>query len=109
MVLDRALDPYRRGRRTLTAIAAAYGIPIKGAHQAQGDCLASLRLARAIVAKYPGVAGMSLADLQPVQARMQRAWARNFTLFRRQDDPMFTCSGDWPLIPFTDRPSIVAA
>lgn len=102
MVLDRMLDPYRPGRRTLTAIAASYGVAIKGAHQATGDCLASLRLARAIIAKYRALRVLSLERLQEVQAEAHARWAANFQEFRRSDDPGFTCPGDWPLIPFTE-------
>jgi DNA polymerase III subunit epsilon len=103
MVLDRRLDPYRPGRRTLTAIAASYGVAIQGAHQAQGDCMASLRLARAICAKYGLISVTSLEDLQDVQRAGQRAWAENFTKFRRIADPLFTCPGDWPAIPWDER------
>lgn len=109
MVLDRLLDPYRPGRRTLTAIAASYGVAIKGAHQAAGDCLASLRLARAIIAKYPALhtpgTALSLERLQEVQARAQARWAANYQEFRRTDEPGFTCLGDWPLIPFMPETS----
>jgi DNA polymerase III subunit epsilon len=49
LVLDKWVDPYRKGRRTLDATAAHYGVPIRGdAHTAEADALAAGRVAWAI-------------------------------------------------------------
>jgi DNA polymerase III subunit epsilon len=97
LVSDRLLDPYRRGRRTLTAAAAAYGIAIRGAHQATGDVLCGLRLARAIGRKFPAYGHADLDALQKTQADAFREWATEFQEYRRADDePDFKTSSDWP-------------
>lgn len=44
-VVDRAIDPYRRGKRTLDALCTHYGVRQDDAHQATGDALAAARLA----------------------------------------------------------------
>lgn len=47
LVLDKALDRYRPGKRQLTVVAEAYGTPMAAdsAHEAGADVLASLRIA----------------------------------------------------------------
>lgn len=43
-VIDRACDPYRKGKRTLAATCARYGVKQEGAHSSTGDALAAGRL-----------------------------------------------------------------
>lgn len=53
VVLDKAIDTYRKGKRTLTDLAAHYGvsIPDGGAHNAEIDALTAGMVARAILAR----------------------------------------------------------
>lgn len=63
LCLDKAVDPYRRGRRTLDTTAAHYGVPVKGtAHTAEADALAAGRVAWAI-ARRCGMPINRVADL----------------------------------------------
>jgi DNA polymerase-3 subunit epsilon len=96
LTCDRKLDKYRRGRRTLTATSAAYGIPIKGAHTASGDVQCSIRLARAMAKKYPNFANMPLERLQELQRFASEERAKDFEKYRRMDDSTFSCDGSWP-------------
>src|SRR5262249_12600288 len=100
LVCDRSLDKFRRGRRTLTATAAAYGIAISGAHTAAGDVLCAIRLARAMAAKFPAFGSADLGRLQDIQRKAAADWAASFQAFRRQSEPGFTCPGDWPHIRY---------
>ena len=45
MVIDKAVDKYRRGKRTLTAAAEHYKVTLETAHDAGADALAAARLA----------------------------------------------------------------
>jgi DNA polymerase-3 subunit epsilon len=45
MVIDRAVDRYRPGKRTLTDLCTFYGVRLDGAHDATFDALAAARLA----------------------------------------------------------------
>ena len=101
LVVDQTIvDPYRVGRRTLTATCSAYGVVIRGAHQADGDCIAAIALTRAIAAKYAWIRNTSIWDLQRKQqiSAMQRA--RAFTEYRRSDntEPDFQANEEWPYI-----------
>jgi DNA polymerase III subunit epsilon len=102
LTCDRKLDPWRIGRRTLTAVAAAYGIAISGAHCAVNDINTTIRLARALANKYPSFASCDLKELQLMQRMAHLEWIENYQEFRRRlDDPEFTIAGsDWPMIPY---------
>jgi DNA polymerase-3 subunit epsilon len=99
LVCDRWLDMYRPGRRTLTAVAASYGIPIKGAHTASGDVLCAIKLARAMGQRFPQFGSADLTALQGLQAEAYKEWADNFAEFRQMEDPNFTVPSDWPYRP----------
>jgi DNA polymerase-3 subunit epsilon len=99
LVCDRALDKYRRGRRTLTATAAAYGIAISKAHTAAGDVQCAIKLARAMAARFPAFGSASLGWLQDMQRKAAADWAANFQAFRSLSEPGFTCDGSWPYRP----------
>jgi len=103
MTADRKLDPYRRGRRTLTAVAAAYRIGIERAHQADGDVVTTVKLARAMGRKYPRFGRADLGRLQQLQRDAYREWAVHFQEYRRRNDPGFVCSPHWPMVPFTEN------
>jgi DNA polymerase-3 subunit epsilon len=66
LVLDRHVDRYRKGKRTLGDVAAQYGVRLDGAHRAAGDCAATVAVARKIGEQYSQlhVDGAELVDLQ---------------------------------------------
>jgi DNA polymerase-3 subunit epsilon len=98
LVMDRALDKYRRGKRTLEAACAVYGVTLDGAHDASADALAAVRVARALAARYPSVARVDLWSLHDTQATWYTAWAADFTAWLRRKDPTAaTVEPHWPL------------
>jgi DNA polymerase-3 subunit epsilon len=99
LVSDRRLDGYRSGRRTLTAVSAAYGVATVGAHTADGDVRTSLQLARAMGQKYRRFGAADPADLQEAQRTAYKEWADQFKSYRNRFDPDFQCGNQWPLIP----------
>jgi DNA polymerase III subunit epsilon len=94
MICDRKLDPYRRGRRTLTAVSSAYGVVVNQAH---GDCVTTIKLTRALALKYPRLGRADLTRLQTLQAEAHAESAKHLQAYKRQEDPDFTCNGDWPM------------
>jgi len=99
LVLDRALDKWRRGKRTLTAMSAHYGVPISDAdaHGSTADALCAARVAWKIARRYPGSCE-DLDALQVKQAGWHRAWAEHFAEYLRgQGKPADDVSPDWPL------------
>ncbi|RHA38689.1 exonuclease domain-containing protein [Cellulomonas rhizosphaerae] len=53
-VLDKKVDQYRRGKRTLARCCEIYGVELLDAHTAEADALAAVHVARAIAREYPG-------------------------------------------------------
>lgn len=97
-VLDRTVDKYRRGKRTLEATAAHYGIRLTGAHDASADALAAARLAYRLAETYPDQLQVPLEQLHAQQVAWraeQRASLADY--FMRQGKPA-DVNGEWPVI-----------
>ncbi|MFD0154385.1 exonuclease domain-containing protein [Streptomyces sp. NPDC055721] len=96
--IDRAVDRYRRGKRTLEAVCGEYGVVLETAHEAAADALAAVRVAVAIAERHPEVAGLNPAELHERQIVWYRAWAENFQAFlRRKGDTEAVVDPVWPL------------
>ena len=97
LVLDRHVDRYRKGKRTLSAAAAVYGVDLTDAHDAGADALASLGVARTIGRRYPAVGSLSPFELHALQVEAHRVWRDSFNVYLQRigadRDPV---SGDWP-------------
>ena len=98
LVIDKAVDRYRRGKRTLTATAAHYGVELVGAHDAGADATAAGRVAQAIARAFPEVAVLEARELHARQVEWARFQAESYQDWRRRNgEPEFTTSGAWPL------------
>ena len=65
LVMDKALDTYRKGKRTLEAASELYGVTLDDAHDAGADAIAAGRVAQAIAGKYPDELAVSAEELPP--------------------------------------------
>jgi DNA polymerase-3 subunit epsilon len=92
LVIDRAMDRYRRGSRKLEVVAAHYGFDLSQAHDARADAIAAVAIARALGGQYPEVADVTQQALQPLQARWCREHAES--LSRHLGKPI---DPGWPL------------
>ncbi|WP_370415515.1 exonuclease domain-containing protein [Streptomyces fradiae] len=96
--IDRAVDRYRRGKRTLEAVCGEYGVELTAAHQAAADALAAVRVAIAIAERHASVAALDPARLHERQIVWYREWAEDFQAFlRRKGDPEAVVNPVWPL------------
>lgn len=96
-VIDKAVDKYRRGKRTLSLTAGHYGVSLVGAHDAGADAVAAGRVAQAIARAYPAELGVDVAELHRLQVRWCQEQAEDFQAYiRRVKDPFFTTTGTWP-------------
>ncbi|MGQ4517226.1 exonuclease domain-containing protein [Streptomyces sp. DW26H14] len=96
--IDRAVDRYRKGKRTLEAVCGEYGVVLDGAHQAAADALAAVRVATAIAARHAAVAALSAQELHGRQIAWYAAWAEDFEGFlRRKGNADAAVDRDWPL------------
>jgi DNA polymerase-3 subunit epsilon len=98
LVIDRGVDRYRKGKRTLTDLIAHYGVTQDGRlHTADVDVSATLDVLRAIAAKFPQVGESSLAELHQQQVSWHRSWAENFNSFLESKGKTPDVSLTWPL------------
>lgn len=96
--IDRAVDRYRKGKRTLEAVCVEYGVVLDGAHEAGADALAAVRVAVAIADRHPQVAGLPPAKLHEQQIEWYAEWAADFQRFlRRKGTPDAIVDPAWPV------------
>ncbi|MER5889726.1 3'-5' exonuclease [Streptomyces sp. NPDC001941] len=97
-VLDKHLDRYRKGRRTLTDLCSHYEVVLDGAHDAAADATASLEVVRAVGRKFAGrLDRLSPAELHTLQAVWHAAQARGLQAwFARQGTPE-AVDPAWPM------------
>ncbi|CAG7845612.1 DNA polymerase III PolC-type [Pseudoclavibacter triregionum] len=99
LVIDKAIDRYRKGKRTLVDQAAAYGVELLDAHSAADDAIAGGQVALAIARAFPDEVGqMPLEELHRRQAAWFDEQAADFEDYmRRQRDPAFSAPRGWPV------------
>jgi DNA polymerase III subunit epsilon len=96
--VDRAVDRYRKGRRTLEAVCGEYGVVLEAAHDAAADALAAVRVAGAIAARHAAVGGLTPAQLHLRQVGWYAEWATEFERFlRRKGNADAVVDTAWPL------------
>ena len=96
-VIDKHIDPRRRGKRTLTATCEHYGVKQTDAHDATGDALAAARLAWTLTERHPDLLQVDPTELHQAQIGWRRdqaeSLARYFVRQGRPDD----VARDWPI------------
>ncbi|MEU3339545.1 exonuclease domain-containing protein [Streptomyces sp. NPDC002144] len=99
-VLDKHLDRYRKGRRTLTDLCAHYGVSLEGAHDAGADALAALDLVRALGRRFATrLERLSPAELHTLQTGWHAAQARGLQAWFARSGTDEVVSTEWPLRP----------
>ncbi|WP_226082271.1 3'-5' exonuclease [Mycetocola spongiae] len=99
LVIDKAVDRYRKGKRTLEAASQFYGVDLVDAHDASSDAIAAGRVAQAIARAHAAkLAQHSAEELHALQVGWCAEQAASFQEYmRRTKDPSFTTSGSWPV------------
>ena len=107
LTVDRAVDKYRKGSRTLQSACAVYGVELADAHRAGSDALAAVRVALALARKYPGeVGGLDPVELHRRQVGWHAAWAGGLQEWlRRGKEPQAVVDGSWPVRVSADAPA----
>lgn len=98
LIIDKQLDRYRKGKRTLEVVAAHYGVELGLAHDAGEDAIAAGRVMQALATKYAHVLPEQIMELHQQQVTWAAAQAANFQEYmRKAKDPSFVADGGWPL------------
>lgn len=98
LVLDKAVDKYRRGKRTLTVACEVYGVTLDSAHDASADAIAAGRVAQSLVRQKSELAELSPEQLFARQQAWQREQAESFADWKRRNgSPDFVADVGWPV------------
>jgi DNA polymerase-3 subunit epsilon len=98
LVIDKAVDRYRKGKRTLEVSAEFFGVTLEGAHDAGADAVAAGRVAQALARKFPTELGTDAMELHARQIGWAAEQAASFTEYmRRNGKADFYDGGVWPV------------
>ncbi|MDR1634950.1 MAG: DNA polymerase III subunit epsilon [Bifidobacteriaceae bacterium] len=97
LVIDRAVDRYRKGKRKLSDLMAVYGVrDSSNLHDALEDVRQSIAVFDAIEARHAKVAQMDAAELHAWQRQTHRDWAANFNQWLSSRGSAADVDLDWP-------------
>lgn len=98
-VIDRRVDRYRPGRRTLVALCEHYAVSAATAHEASADAAAAVDVLRATARRFPKLATVPLDVLFRWQVRWHREWAISYSDWRTDNglEPLAPNELEWPL------------
>jgi DNA polymerase-3 subunit epsilon len=112
MVLDKAVDPYRKGSgmRKLGAICPLYRVDPGTLHDSEQDALAACRIAWRIGRMYRKIGRLDPYELHALQAqwKLEQDTSLAAYLVRLDKDPDGV-DGQWPIRAFTPGPPLQAA
>ena len=97
IVIDRKLDKYRKGKRTLTDLAKHYGVELVGAHDALQDARASCGIMRAIVKKFPELKKYDILEMQEFQKKAFIEWRDGINQYWESTGKAERVEGSWPV------------
>lgn len=109
LVLDKAVDRYRKGKRTLEATAELYGVPLDDAHDAGSDAIAAGRVAQALASAFPEELDVPMADLHGRQEIWYAEQAASFGDYirRMKGDDGYLPDTAWPVRPLEYPTSVL--
>lgn len=99
-VLDKHLDRYRKGRRTLTDLCTHYGVELEGAHDAAADAQAALDVVRSLGRRFAArLERLAPAELHNLQTVWHAAQARGLQAWFARSGQEESVDPAWPLRP----------
>ncbi|MBH1934270.1 3'-5' exonuclease [Streptomyces sp. AV19] len=101
LVLDKQVQPYRRGSRQLPDLCAHWQVRHDKQHDPNADAFAAARLAWRIGRTYPHLGAMELDALHALQVERAAQQAASLQAYRRRTDPTAHIEGRWPYVPQT--------
>lgn len=96
LVVDRHVDPYRKGGRRLADLCAWYGVTLDQAHEAGADAIAAAQVARALVARNGELLGPTPHDLHTEQIGWYRTWRDGLNAYWVRSGSTRRVTGSWP-------------
>lgn len=98
-VIDKQVDRFRRGKRTLGAICEHYRVPLDQAHAAGADALAAARVAWRMGSTMIDIGGTELASLHLQQVAWAAEQAASLEEYFRSQGRDERVEPVWPCVP----------
>jgi len=95
-IMDKQADRFRRGKRTLTAMAEHYCVAFENAHTSAADVMATLAVGAAVARAFP-VMAQDAGTLHTLQVQWAAEQAASFQAYLRRRDPGAVIDGTWPV------------
>lgn len=104
-VMDRKVDPFRRGKRNLGALCEHYGVVLGDAHEAAADAIGACRVLFKLATRYPDEIGnRSIDTLHDLQIKWHATkQAELAAYFRQQNRDASSVDGSWPIRPMNSE------
>ena len=83
LVIDRGLDRYRPGKRTLGATAEHYAVSAEHAHNAVGDAIAAAAVARVMASRFDLINEADAQTMHSAQVGWHADWAVHLQAYAR--------------------------
>jgi DNA polymerase-3 subunit epsilon len=97
-IMNKQVDRFRKGKRTLTALCEEYGVDLENAHTSAADALATLRVLDAMAGKFPKLQ-LPAPRLHQLQVDWAASQAADFQAYLRRTKPTAVIEGEWPVLP----------
>lgn len=114
-VIDKQVDRYRSGKRTLGAVCEHYRIPLDNAHAADADALAAARVAWRMGSTMIDIGGTPLAELHQQQVAWAAEQAASLAQYFARQGRDEHVEPAWPCVPapapvavLAERPALYA-
>jgi DNA polymerase-3 subunit epsilon len=108
LVIDKKVDTYRKGSRTLQAACDLYGVDLGSAHDSEADSVGAGRVFKAIQAKFGQSPELQLSPggLHDAQVAWAKAQAESFAHYLASKGETSRRAGDgiWPVFRGDDKP-----
>jgi DNA polymerase-3 subunit epsilon len=99
-VLEKQINKFRKGGRTLSILCEDYGIPLTDAHAADADALAAARLAWKLGRINAELGAYDLPTLHDDQILWADEQGRSLQEYFDRQGRAETVQTSWPLVPF---------
>jgi DNA polymerase-3 subunit epsilon len=107
-VLDKQVDRFRKGKRTLGAVCAHYNVPLDEAHDSHADALAAARVAWRLGQAFEELR-VELHTLHEQQIAWAAEQAASFEDWLRRNGRDERIEPAWPIVPVPEAPLPLAA
>ncbi|GAA1413568.1 3'-5' exonuclease [Glutamicibacter uratoxydans] len=95
-IIDKQVDKFRKGKRTLAAACEHYGVVLENAHTSFADAVACVAVGRALAELYPQLQ-VDPQVLHGWQIGWAREQAESFQAYLRKSKPDAVVDGAWPI------------